>query len=76
MEWSGYVYACSAGETFDSAARAIWGSEKYAAELMCLNPELVGKPAFDGSERLYLPRIDAPVETNAAAVPDRSPWRE
>lgn len=75
MEWSGYMYACSAGETFDSAARAIWGSEKYAAELMSLNPELTGKPAFDGTERLYLPRIDIPDETSAAA-PDKAPWRE
>ena len=34
MEYSGYVWPCSAGETFDEIALMVYGNEKYAAELM------------------------------------------
>ena len=76
MDLTEYVYACSAGETFDSIARALFGHEKYAAELMCANPELTDKAVFDGSEKMYIPVIDIQDETIAPAVPDRAPWRE
>ena len=38
VELSGYVYRCSAGETFDMVALNIYDHEKYAADLMNANP--------------------------------------
>lgn len=38
MELSDYIYTCSAGETFDSVARNVYGDENYAPELLCSNP--------------------------------------
>ena len=77
MTMSGYIYTCSAGETFDSVARAIYHDENYAAELLCANPEHGQKARFEGGEVLYLPSVvvpdtrdDAPAETATA------PWRE
>ena len=76
MEMTEYVYTCSAGETFDSVARALWDHEKYAAELMCANPEMTDRLVFDGSEKLFIPLIDIQDDMIATAVPDRAPWRE
>ena len=78
MTLSGYAYTCSAGETFDSVARVVYGDENYAPELLCANPEHALKMAFDGSEVLYLPSITMPDEddedTEKAAA--KAPWRE
>lgn len=73
---SGYIYLCSAGETFDGVARAIWGDVKYAPDLLCANPEYSGKMVFDGGEELYVPQIDIQDETVAVTMPDKAPWRE
>ena len=45
-EMSGYMYQCSAGETFDSVALQIYDDEKYACDLMNANPHLVTKSVF------------------------------
>lgn len=71
MTLSGYKYVCSAGETFDSAARGLYGNEKYAAELLCANPEQAGTLRFAGGETLLLPIVDT-----AEARPDKAPWRD
>ena len=76
MEMTDYVYTCSAGETFDSIARVLWGYEKYAAELMSVNPEMSGVLVFGGGETLYIPVIDIQDDMVAAAEPDRAPWRD
>ena len=76
MELSGNVYLCSAGETFDSVAALLYGDEKYAAELLCANPEQDKKLVFEGGETLYMPLIDQPENDEAAALPEAPPWKE
>ena len=78
MDMSGYAYICSAGETFDSIARQVYGDERYAVELLCANPEYAGQTIFFGTETLYLPSIDIPVESadEMSAEPIRAPWKE
>ena len=51
MELSGYIYICSAGETFDSIALALWDDENYAADLLCANPEYCTQQVFSGGAR-------------------------
>lgn len=75
MEMSGFVYTCSAGETFDSAAREIYGDEKYAAELLCANPEYATQSVFAGGEELLLPVIVVLPEEQAE-LPTTPPWKE
>lgn len=78
MELSGYAYICAAGETFDSIARELYNDEKYAAELMCANPEYSTRILFRGDEVLYLPEIDLPEneDDEEAIAPAKAPWRE
>lgn len=73
MIYSGYAYPASRGDTFDSIALEVYGDEKYAAEILSLNPELTGKLVFDGGEMVYLPVIAIPEETYAEA---KAPWKE
>lgn len=72
MRASGYVYSTSAGETFDLAAMTIFGSEKYAPELMSANPEYTDRLVFDGSEELVIPIMERRPGTVTAAAP----WKE
>lgn len=74
MTLSDYIYPCAAGETFDSVALLIYGDEKYAAELLCVNPELSGRMCFLGGERLYLPVIVLP-EDGETALSQTAPWK-
>ena len=60
MTYSGFDYPCSAGETFDSVALSIYGDEKYAAALLCMNPDLATTPVFIGGELLKLPVVEVP----------------
>jgi hypothetical protein len=77
MDMTGYYYRASRGETFDSAALAIYDNEKYAAELLCANPEHSGKMVFDGGELLRIPDIDIPeTDGTESALPVKAPWRE
>lgn len=70
-------YRCAGGETFDSVALMLYGDEKYAAQLMTINPELVGAHMFAGGEMLRLPDITVTDETAeeeyAGSV---APWRK
>ncbi|QTE71869.1 hypothetical protein JRC49_03280 [Clostridiales bacterium FE2011] len=75
MEMSGYSYTASAGETADSIALDLFGDEKYAAELLCANPELALKARMAGGEEWLLPVIDIPAE-GAQAAPETAPWKE
>lgn len=74
MTLSGYLYHCSAGETFDGIALAVYGDEKYAAELMTANPGYVRMAVFVGGEVLALPVVEKP-ENNAAAA-STAPWKQ
>lgn len=79
MELSGKVYKCSSGETFDSVALAVYDDEKYAADLICANPEHGTLTRFKGGERLLLPVVVTRAneeDDEAAAVPDKAPWKE
>ena len=77
MEMSGHIYRCAGGETFDSIALNVYGDEKYAAELMCANPERVDSTVFLGGEELRLPVVYMPraAETGGHA-PAWAPWKE
>jgi len=79
MEASGYVYHCAAGETFDSVALNEYRNEKYAAELMSMNPEYCRVTTFTGKEVLILPVIVIPEiqsGTVNSSIPTTAPWRE
>ena len=78
MDTSGYTYTCAGGESFDTIARDLWGDERYAAELMSINPEHCGKASFRGNEILYLPAIDTPEDEDEepAAAQSAAPWKE
>lgn len=74
---SGYIYRCSAGESYDSIALALYGDEKYAPELMQANPEQCGICTFMGGEELRLPALEVE-ETGGenAYRPAKAPWKE
>lgn len=78
MEISGYGYRCAAGESFDLVALSLFGDEKYAAELISVNPEYTGRLVFDGTEFLRIPVIDLPDEDAAdeAGLTSAAPWKE
>lgn len=78
MDISGYVYLCSAGETFDSVALTMYEDEKYAAELLCANPEESDKTVFEGGEVLRLPEVEILIEgTDEPPISaGKAPWKE
>ena len=55
MTLSGFVYRCSAGQTFDEVALDVYQDEKYASELFCANPQYSARRVFQGGEILALP---------------------
>lgn len=75
MEMSGYTYVCTAGETFDAVARKVYGDEKYAAELLCANPEHATRSMFTGMEVLLLPSITV-LPVNQTEISTVAPWKE
>ena len=74
MELSGYQYTCSGGETFDSIALELFDDEKYAADLMCANPEYCDCFVFTGGEKILIPVIDT--EADEEHTPVKAPWKE
>ena len=77
VELSGYVYRCSAGETFDKVALNIYDHEKYAADLMNANPGYVRRAVFKGDEVLSLPVVEIPENENENEyAPSTAPWKE
>lgn len=76
IDYSGYGYRCSAGETFDSVALKIYNNERFAAELLCANPHLSAKMRFDGTETLLLPIIPDAAETATTTASTTAPWKE
>lgn len=76
MTLSGYEYTCSAGETFDSIALEIYGDEKYAAEMLCVNPQYSSKLAFTGGEILSLPVIEIAEDEDTGEQIGPAPWKE
>lgn len=76
MRMSGYVYNCSAGETWDMIALEIYGEETYAADLLCANPAMCRKAVFTGGEKVELPVIDVPERNQLVAdTGNTAPWR-
>lgn len=76
MDMSGYLYKCSAGETFDAIALVLYGHEKYASNLMNANPEHVRTMVFRGGEVLKLPVVVlAEDENDVNAAPASAPWK-
>ena len=76
MNVSKYGYKCAAGETFDTVAVSVYGDEKYASELLSVNPELCTTPVFAGGETLYLPIIEEAAEnSDDRYAPDNAPWK-
>ena len=71
------VYKASNGETFDQIAMRLWDDEKYAADLLCANPEHCGTMVFYGGEILRIPWVDLPTgDENTVAEPAKAPWKE
>lgn len=80
MTFSGQQYVCSAGDTFDFIALMVYGDEKYAAELMTANPDLVGQCVFKDGEYVDLPVLEIGEEEededDETEMPDTAPWKE
>lgn len=75
MILSGYVYQASAGETFDAVAMAVYGDEKYAAELLQANVTHCEKLVFTGGEELRLPVIEIVAEEHTGQQISTAPWK-
>jgi hypothetical protein len=75
MTLSKYSYHCSAGETFDSAARAVYGDEKYAADLLCANPGIENIYVFEGGEILRLPIVTMTDAGGTLEPETAAPWK-
>ena len=76
MTLSGKGYKCSAGETFNSVALAVYGNEKYACELLNANPSLCRITVFAGGELLLLPVVEVPSDDENPEMPEKAPWKE
>lgn len=76
MTLSGYTYRCSAGETFDSVALAIYGDEKYAADLLSANAGKADKLTFSGGEVLEVPTVEIFTDRTTGQQIGRAPWKE
>lgn len=77
MEYSGFIYRCSAGESFDSIALTIYGDEKYAARIMEANPDLCGTLVFGGGEEMKLPVVEMPAANEGGRyIASKAPWKE
>lgn len=76
-ELSGYLYRCSAGETFDKVALNIYDHEKYAADLMNANPGYAYLTVFAGDEIFSLPVVETTEnEAGNEYAPSTAPWKE
>lgn len=75
MQWSGYVYQCSAGETFDSVALDIFGDERHACELLGANPGMSNISVFSGGETLLVPAVITS-DADERNTPSNAPWKE
>lgn len=76
MEMSGYIYHCSAGETFDSIALTVYGSERFAPRIMTANPQFIRAWIFRGTENLRLPVIVQTSDDESGYPVGSAPWRE
>ena len=76
MTLSGRVYVCSAGETFDSVALAIYGDEVFACEIMNANPKYSTTPIFTGGEVLEMPVVEVQEDDSGVYAPAAAPWKE
>lgn len=76
MTRSGYEYHCAAGESWDSVALSVYGDEKYAADLLGMNPALCHVLVFTGGERLHLPTIAVADDGAAMYTPANAPWKD
>ena len=79
MEDSGYRYFCAAGETFDSVALVKYQDEKFAADLLCMNPEYCHITTFVGGEELILPVVEVnenELDGDSVDVMATAPWKE
>lgn len=77
MDMSGMGWRTSAGETFDQIALDVYGSEKYAPQLMMANPEYVHMDMFTGREILRLPVVTVEDQQSLTSyATSNAPWRE
>lgn len=76
MMLTNYEYRCSAGETFDSVSRSIWGDERWAADLMTANVLLAEKMVFTGGERLRIPVVDTVIDSHTGQQIGDAPWKQ
>lgn len=72
---SGFRWIAAAGESFDSVAMNVYGYERYAAEILNMNPNYSSLMTFAGGEVLILPSI-AVIENGPGYTPAVAPWKE
>lgn len=66
-------YLCVAGESYDSIALMVFKDEKYASDIMAVNPQLCTIPQFNGGEIINLPVIS---EDKMDFIRNNAPWKE
>lgn len=76
MTNSGYIYTASKGESFDSIALRLYGNEKYAADLLKMNPQYGHKMTMSGGEQLKLPAVQITTDAEGREMSDTTaPWK-
>ena len=81
MMTSGYTYTARQGDTFDSIALDLYEDERYASELLWVNPALCEVLVFEGGEVLSLHVVQAAAaeddeDEDEADTPFYVPWKE
>lgn len=75
------IYRAMSGDTWDAIARALYGDENKALELMRENPGICLIAVFQGGEEVLLPtklKISYGQEIEAEQItytPANAPWR-
>lgn len=65
------TYETKSGDMFDGIAKAIYGSERYASDLMRENPRYAGVFRFAAGCVLQVPEIET-----AVVYDDLPPWKK
>jgi phage tail protein X len=66
------TYTTKQGDMWDSIAKNLYGSEKYAEQLMQANTAYISTVVFSAGIVLTVQDVNTAVNTNASSLP---PWR-
>lgn len=71
------TFTCAANDSWDLISLMFFKNERYAPDLMNVNPEYCGQATFRGGEVILIPDIPEAEETEEAQLANTSaPWKE